>query len=853
MDIVCITNIDDVFQNYNNSLHQKKKALEEVKHAIRMVNCSKLYTFSFELFEELDLEENDELKIFYYADVVIVDLSINIRHSSLFYYLGCRQNIGMNQNIILYENLDDENTLRLKLFCDNSIKFIPYKLAECGLCLICTNSSFLGNDSSSAIESTKSVAVTLEDLLKNFKIQSKVYIKEKFLSDLRTVTKTYSSEMLHKKLLTMKKCLKDPYVLTVDVLYNMMEAFCNVQDYDGVIQLVKDVQIIPDKKHFIQTPLLQYLYCFALNRSNKPEYQLKAMQLIELSLTKNEGLIPDLICLYGRIYKDKFVESIFEDKDALTNAIYWYKKGFEMQPNLHAGVNLATLLLVAGNEFSKSEELQRIGIFLNNLIGKRGSFTSIKDYWTIATYFEINVLTENYGKANKAAEYMFKLKPSIWYYKSTIGNIKLICEFRKKRGTINAEENYFRCWMEYFINATKQEIDNDIHSFPVIVLEPLKVYLPSYIKVNLEVEKKSISLHKQCTKCTTKDCKQMQNWIFLGSAIRSVSFCKIDERCLFLCVNTNYDSFQLYFPSSQYRQRFYDLIKKMIDYDEGITTNLNEDLVKKQINFVYELNDDKTKKVLGRGTYGIVYAALDCNTKKQIAIKEIQEINIDHVWPLHEEINLHSQLYHRNIVQYLGSISEGGIFKIIMEQVPESLSSLLRLKWGPLKKDEPVISFYTKQILEGLKYLHDQKIIHRDIKGDNILINTFSGVAKISDFGISKRLFELCPTTGSFTGTLQFMAPEVINSNSKGYGTAADIWSLGCTVVEMATGKVPFIEFGEAAAYTVGYYKKHPDIPVELSDQAYRFIRRCFTFDHNQRATATDLLKDLFFNKREYN
>ncbi|XP_021788265.2 mitogen-activated protein kinase kinase kinase 15 isoform X1 [Papio anubis] len=808
-------------------------------------------------FGELDFGETAVLDAFYDADVAVVDMSDVSRQPSLFYHLGVRESFDMANNVILYHDTDADTALSLKdmvtqknTASSGNYYFIPYIVTPCADYFCCESdaqrraSEYMQPNWDNILGP---LCVPLVDrfisLLKDIHVTSCVYYKETLLNDIRKAREKYQGEELAKELARIKLRMDNTEVLTSDIIINLLLSYRDIQDYDAMVKLVETLEMLPTCDLADQHNI-KFHYAFALNRRNSTGDREKALQIMLQVLQSCDHPGPDMFCLCGRIYKDIFLDSDCKDDTSRDSAIEWYRKGFELQSSLYSGINLAVLLIVAGQQFETSLELRKIGVRLNSLLGRKGSLEKMNNYWDVGQFLSVSMLASDVGKAVQAAERLFKLKPPVWYLRSLVQNLLLIRRFKKPIIEHSPRQERLNFWLDIIFEATN-EVTNGLR-FPVLVIEPTKVYQPSYVSINNEAEERTVSLwHVSPT-----EMKQMHEWNFTASSIKGISLSKFDERCCFLYVHDNSDDFQIYFSTEEQCSRFFSLVKEMITNTAGSTVELEGETDGDTLEYEYDHDANGERVVLGKGTYGIVYAGRDLSNQVRIAIKEIPERDSRYSQPLHEEIALHKYLKHRNIVQYLGSVSENGYIKIFMEQVPGgSLSALLRSKWGPMK--EPTIKFYTKQILEGLKYLHENQIVHRDIKGDNVLVNTYSGVVKISDFGTSKRLAGVNPCTETFTGTLQYMAPEIIDQGPRGYGAPADIWSLGCTIIEMATSKPPFHELGEpqAAMFKVGMFKIHPEIPEALSAEARAFILSCFEPDPHKRATTAELLREGFLRQ----
>lgn len=261
-------------------------------------------------------------------------------------------------------------------------------------------------------------------------------------------------------------------------------------------------------------------------------------------------------------------------------------------------------------------------------------------------------------------------------------------------------------------------------------------------------------------------------------------------------------------------------------------------------------------KTIGKGSFGAVYTALLRNGRT-VCCKVIELGNVENeeeMEKLQNEIALMKRLHHPNIVQYYGSLDDKAkkTINIFMEYVSGGTLTSFVNKFSAIPLN--TLRQWAYQMVCGVTYLHECGIVHRDIKGDNVLVSV-DGIVKLADFGCSKAIDDVCSAThgcSTMVGTPYWMAPEVIKCEAGGYGMKSDVWSIGCTIVEMLTGKPPWPECNSmwAAVYKIANSTGLPtEIPSDVDPELMDLLERCFERDPRARPTAADLLNHPFLAK----
>ena len=253
---------------------------------------------------------------------------------------------------------------------------------------------------------------------------------------------------------------------------------------------------------------------------------------------------------------------------------------------------------------------------------------------------------------------------------------------------------------------------------------------------------------------------------------------------------------------------------------------------------VTELKDYQLGDCLGKGAFGSVFRALNMGTGETVAVKQVKLADLpkSELRVITLEIDLLKNLDHPNIVKYRGFVKSAESLNIILEYCENGSLHSISKNFG--KFPENLVGLYMSQVLHGLLYLHEQGVIHRDIKGANIL-TTKQGLVKLADFGVATRTTTLHES--SVVGTPYWMAPEVIELS--GATTASDIWSLGCTVIELLDGKPPYHKLQPMHALFRIVNDDHPPLPEGASPVVRDFLMQCFQKDPNLRVSARKLLK----------
>ncbi|KAG8442852.1 hypothetical protein GDO86_011604 [Hymenochirus boettgeri] len=261
-----------------------------------------------------------------------------------------------------------------------------------------------------------------------------------------------------------------------------------------------------------------------------------------------------------------------------------------------------------------------------------------------------------------------------------------------------------------------------------------------------------------------------------------------------------------------------------------------------------------TQQRLGKGSFGTVYLVIDKKAKdEQDSLKVLKEIAVGELNPnetvqANLEAQLLSKLDHPAIVKFHSSFLENESFCIITEYCE---GRDLDFKIREYKKNEEVIDesqvmeWYI-QLLLGVNYMHERRILHRDLKAKNIFLK--NNLLKIGDFGVSRLLMGSCDLATTFTGTPYYMSPEALKH--QGYDSKSDIWSLGCILHEMCCLEHAFSGYNFLSVVINIVEGETPSLPERYSSDLNLLMSRMLNKDPGLRPGAGEILQDTFISEQ---
>lgn len=250
---------------------------------------------------------------------------------------------------------------------------------------------------------------------------------------------------------------------------------------------------------------------------------------------------------------------------------------------------------------------------------------------------------------------------------------------------------------------------------------------------------------------------------------------------------------------------------------------------------------------IGKGGQGIVYQAVEVDTALDVAVK-VMKLNEKQKKDLLSEIYIMSRVAHENIVRYCGTYKFGNTDKIwlVMELMDGGDVASVCEQYPTLQMDEQCVTRIAVNVLNGIAYLHSLDIIHRDIKSDNVLLNS-RGEIKIADFGFSVKLESAAAKRKTVMGTPYWMAPEVIkmsdNADPDGYDNKVDVWSLGILLMELCEGEPPYLDQPPFRALFLITTEGIPPLkePGVWSAELLDFLHHCLLIDPAERPSSFEL------------